>query len=266
MQSEKIDLLVQALVKVQAGLKPVVKNKINRYFKSEAHPKGSPYADLESMWESCRELLSQNGLAVIQTTEFINNNAVLKTQLCHISGQWVDSDYPLNPEKPTPQSLGSALTYGRRYSFESILGLVSTEDDDGEEAMNRGNTTAPKPQAPHYSNKEVLATSPLPKPIAGFQVQNDTAELGNNAPWPEGTMVSDNTQVSDNTHTGEYVVSFGKKNKGKTLNEMGPQEVRSYLNWLKSDADKKGEALKGAASEFADAAEAYLNTNEEVPF
>jgi hypothetical protein len=79
-------------------------------------------------------------------------------------------------------------------------------------------------------------------------------------PWPEGTM------VMGNIHAGEYVVPFGK-NKGKTLNEMGAQEVRSYLNWLQSDAEKKGEALKGAAAEFADAAQAYLAVNEnDIPF
>lgn len=256
MQSEKIDLLVQALVKVQASLRPAFKNRVNPHFKSK-------YADLDSIWDSCRELLSSNKLAISQITEFSGGHTVLKTILLHESGQWISGDYPIIPDKPGPQSLGTTLKYGRRYSLEGIIGIVSNddpEDSDGEET-NKGSDTAPeKTKAPHYSNKEALATSPFPKPIAGFQVQNNTAELGNEVPWPEGTM------VSGNTHAGEYVVSFGKKNKGKTLNEMGPQEVRSYLNWLKSDADKKGEALKGGAAEFADAAEAYLATNDEVPF
>ena len=45
MQSEKIDLLVKALVEVQSKLKPAKKNATNPFFQKK-------YADLESVWES----------------------------------------------------------------------------------------------------------------------------------------------------------------------------------------------------------------------
>ena len=36
-----------------------------------------------------------------------------------------------------PQALGSAITYARRYSLASMLGVMTDEDDDAERAMNR---------------------------------------------------------------------------------------------------------------------------------
>lgn len=256
MQSEKIDLLVSALVKVQAAVKPAVKNKVNTYFKSPAHPGGSPYADLESLWESCRKLLSDNNLAVIQTMEMIDGKPVLNTLLAHGSGQWKEGVYPLNPDKPTPQGFGSAITYARRYCFEAILGLVSTEDDDGEAAMDR-QTPPPKAQAPRNTNQEALAMAPLPKPMVS-NLEDDSP------PWPEDMNAP---RPDRNPHVGEYMVPFGKKYKGRTLNEIGPQEVQSYLNWLRQEEHKKGGDLKGPAAEFADAAEKFLSVvSGEVPF
>src|SRR5699024_8007053 len=40
----------------------------------------------------------------------------------------------MKPEKNTPQSIGSCLTYSRRYSISSIFGITSDEDDDGNQA------------------------------------------------------------------------------------------------------------------------------------
>lgn len=76
---------------------------------------------------------------------------------------------------------------------------------------------------------------------------------------------------------GQYVVRFGKKYSGKTLQEIGYDEVDRYLNWLVDAADKKGEALKDAALEFSNAAILYLKqesitdmtpspAEDEIPF
>jgi hypothetical protein len=58
------------------------------------------------------------------------------------------SEFPL-PMPMTPQAMGSAITYARRYSLVAFLGLVADEDDDG----NAGSAPPPvsvadiKPQA-----------------------------------------------------------------------------------------------------------------------
>ena len=40
------------------------------------------------------------------------------------------------PEHPTSQTLGSAITYARRYALTAVLNLVADEDDDGQAATS----------------------------------------------------------------------------------------------------------------------------------
>ena len=124
-KSESIDQLALALAKAQGELKPAKMNKNNPFFKSK-------YADLESVWDSIRLSFSKNGLSITQTihTDEGGHSALL-THLLHSSGQWITSAMPLHPEKLTPQGLGSAITYARRYALSAIAGVCSDEDDDG---------------------------------------------------------------------------------------------------------------------------------------
>ena len=48
--------------------------------------------------------------------------------VCVEKGMFVESGIPL-PEIADPQKLGSAITYFRRYTLASLLGLKSTDDD-----------------------------------------------------------------------------------------------------------------------------------------
>ena len=128
MQSEQVNELSAGLAKAQGSMKAAVYNRINPHFKSH-------YADLAAVWDAIRAPLSTNGLSVTQTLEPINGvGFYLRTTLYHISGQWISSMYPL-PAEVTPQQLGSALTYARRYSLSSIVGIAADEDDDANEAQ-----------------------------------------------------------------------------------------------------------------------------------
>jgi hypothetical protein len=69
----------------------------------------------------------------------------LTTTLRHTSGQWISSEYPL-PMGATPQQLGSALTYARRYSLSSIACIAADEDDDAEATRTNGLSTVPSPK------------------------------------------------------------------------------------------------------------------------
>lgn len=140
-QSEEIKELVSALSKAQGSMKPAVFNRINPHYKNR-------YADFTSCMDSCREPLSNNGLSIMQYCETVNDKLMLVTMLAHTSGQWMKSYFPLNPVKMDSQSIGSAMTYGKRYSLSAMLGIVSDdEDDDGEASHGRGTNqqTVPKP-------------------------------------------------------------------------------------------------------------------------
>lgn len=124
-----INELITALAKAQGKIQPAIKDKKNPHFKSS-------YADLASIWDACRLPLSENGLAVVQTIESGGKEPVLVTTLAHSSGQWMRSEMPIITQKMDPQGIGSALTYYRRYSLASIVG-VAPEDDDAEGAQKR---------------------------------------------------------------------------------------------------------------------------------
>jgi hypothetical protein len=134
-QSENIAELSSALAKAQGDMQAAIKDSINPFFKSK-------YADLGSVWDAARPVLSKNGLCVIQTTELMNDKIVMVTTLSHSSGQWIKSYLPLNPSKQDSQGIGAAITYLRRYSLSAIVGVVCDDDDDGETAVGRGKVKA----------------------------------------------------------------------------------------------------------------------------
>ncbi len=128
MMSEAIDQLATALSKAQGEMMPAAKDSANPFFKSK-------YADLSSIREASRIPLRDNGLSISQTTQFKDGMLFMVTTLLHISGQWISSELPLDPAKKDPQTMGSLMTYYRRYGLQAILNIAS-EDDDGEKAQS----------------------------------------------------------------------------------------------------------------------------------
>jgi len=123
MQSESIANLAKALSIVQGKLTYAKKDSENPFFKSK-------YADLESVWDACRDLLSANGLAVVQLPgEYFEGTMALTTIITHSSGEWISQQMSLPVTKPDAQGAGSALTYMRRYALAAVVGVVQADDD-----------------------------------------------------------------------------------------------------------------------------------------
>ena len=135
-QSNVIGALAAALCKVQGSMIGAVKDSSNPFFKSK-------YADLASVWESCRAQLAANNLCVIQTTEMGEHGAVLVTTLAHSSGEWIRGVFPIKTKDESPQVFLSALTYARRGSLAAIVGIAQI-DDDGESAQGRKVVVTPE--------------------------------------------------------------------------------------------------------------------------
>ena len=135
-QSPQINELATALAKAQGEITGASKERTNPFFKSS-------YADLTSVWDACREALSKNGLAVIQTTACTNGAVTLITTLAHSSGQWIRGTWPIKPVKEDLQGYVSAVTYGRRVCLASMVGVAPrSDDDDAEGASGRKATSA----------------------------------------------------------------------------------------------------------------------------
>ena len=130
-QSESIAKLATALSIVQGKLTYAKKDSANPFFKSK-------YADLESVWDACRDLLSANGLAVMQFpgtnyVEDLGEHKILtmsmRTILAHSSGEWISHEMSMPITKVDAQGAGSALTYMRRYALAAVVGVVQADDD-----------------------------------------------------------------------------------------------------------------------------------------
>lgn len=129
--SESISKLTEAMAKAQAKMTPAAKDQENPHFKSK-------FADLAACWDVARAPLSENGLAVFQPACVVAEGVTVVTLLSHVSGEWMCAELTLPLAQKTPQAVGSAISYGRRYSFSSMLGIVSRdEDDDGSSASCR---------------------------------------------------------------------------------------------------------------------------------
>lgn len=131
-KSETIGNLTLALSKVQAQLRPAKENSKNPFFKSS-------YADLGSVWDSVRNLLADNELAIIQMPTDVGG---VTTILSHSSGEFISSTMYI-PSKEDAHGVGSAISYARRYALASFVGVV-TGDDDGNGAVKGTPTTTSK--------------------------------------------------------------------------------------------------------------------------
>lgn len=124
--------IAAALVKAQAGFRAAKKTAANPFFRSK-------YATLAEVWEAVAPALTDAGIAVIQPISVDAAGGIfVDTALLHISGESLSCRCPvLFKDRDNPQTMGSAITYARRYSLSAMLGVV-TEDDDGEAAMGCG--------------------------------------------------------------------------------------------------------------------------------
>jgi len=129
--SNTIVELAKALNKAQAKMGGAVKGAANPYFKSK-------YADLNSVIEACKEHLNSEGISVIQPVVSDETGDHVETILVHTSGEYIASRMRLKVQKENDmQAYGSAISYARRYGLQSMVFIPSSEDDDGEKAVNR---------------------------------------------------------------------------------------------------------------------------------
>lgn len=183
--SPDISELSKALFSIQNNLPPAIKDARNTFV-------GNDYATLNSVMETCRDALYSHGIWLVQLpcpapVELGSGHIGLETRLTHIdSGQWLSSVTVIPLPKSDPQGLGSALTYARRYSLCTILGII-TEDDDGNAASvhpqrpcktqsQPKNRTQDKPRNSNSSTQSQSSTS-LPK-LDGISYKNVQADDG----------------------------------------------------------------------------------------
>ncbi len=113
----------------------ISKDSTNPFFKSK-------YFDVNGLLEHVEPILQKNELVLLQP---IKDNFVSTEIYCVETGEFISSKIEL-PDLKDPQKLGSAITYYRRYTLQSLLGLQAEDDD--------GNKAAQKPKSKPTLSKE----------------------------------------------------------------------------------------------------------------
>ena len=141
--SEQINELAKALAAAQGELEPAEKNSTAAVGKEGKLKR--KYADLTAMIDAVRKVLPKHGLSIAQI--------VLPSEgVAHVR-----MPYDNTGSKNAIQSMGSAITYARRYSLSALVGVVADDDDDGEGAWRRDDDREqPRRNAPE--------PAPQPKP------------------------------------------------------------------------------------------------------
>ena len=125
--STTITKIAPALLAAQKEIGAAKKDAENPFFHST-------YADLGSVMEACKESLNKNGITVLQPIGTNECGVYVETVLLHESGEWISDGMRISPKSDTnPQDQGSAISYARRYSLQSMV-FIPAEDDDANKA------------------------------------------------------------------------------------------------------------------------------------
>lgn len=150
--SESIKEIASALCKFQGEVKNPGNNATNPMYKSK-------YSTLDNVINTIKPVLAKYGLSYIQSPSTSDDGLHIGTTtlLMHESGEWIESDaitlpaYKLGKDSVKvydAQAAGIAITYSRRYSLSSVLGISSEDDDDANgiihESGSGGKPISPK--------------------------------------------------------------------------------------------------------------------------
>jgi ERF superfamily len=149
-RSEQIDELVKALASAGLEFEPILRDQVNPEFSSD-------YADLAQEIAHTKPALHKHGVVVLQFPRLVTGKngrpgVEITTMLC-CGNQFLAFELTMpaaDENKFDAHTIGKAITYGRRYSYESALCISGEHDDDGNAAAGfpprRGSKANGSPQ------------------------------------------------------------------------------------------------------------------------
>lgn len=124
---------MKKLLEVKKEIGTLTKNSKNPFFKSQ-------YLDLNAILEEIDPIMQKHGLILLQP---IKANEVFTSIIDSENGQTIVTSSMVIPSTITdPQKMGACVTYFRRYTLKSLLGIAE-QDDDGTLASQPTKPTIP---------------------------------------------------------------------------------------------------------------------------
>ena len=201
--TEVKDALTDALSKLQADLSPVKRGET-----ADTGSYSYKYAELADVAAEVYPLLGKYGLAFVCMPEYDEGRYLLVGQLEHVSGEKRPGVFPL-PERGSPQQIGSALTYGRRYLLGCLTGIVTEADDDGKAASQ-----TPPPATKKTAPKKQLRRVPDTREPLWADIKTAREAKG----WSSADVQAD----------------FAVMHDGKKLMDATADELQAYLTVLQA--------------------------------
>ena len=152
------------LWKAKQQIGAVSKNAKNPHFKNN-------YADINALTKEVEPILLDHGLLMMQP---IVDGYVSTVIMDAESGESISSSMQL-PAIQDPQKIGSAITYYRRYTLQSLL-CLQTEDDDAQTASQHVKNTKPTFPQERFENglakieKGELTKEKFIKALEGYEL------------------------------------------------------------------------------------------------
>src|SRR5882762_10353457 len=116
--------IYEKLLEAQKEIGAIKKDSDNPFFKSK-------YFDINAILREVKPILNKHGLVLTQHLMVIEGKNGLLTAITDAeSGEILLESRCFLPDLVKSQEMGSAITYFRRYSLQSLLAL-DAEDDDG---------------------------------------------------------------------------------------------------------------------------------------
>ena len=200
--------IAAALAKAQSTMQNATLNKTNPHFRSR-------YADLAAIRDAAVPALAAEGIAVVQEIATREFGPVVVTRLLK-GEEEIASECPvIVGANCKPQEFGSALTYARRYSLASIVGISAEEDDDANAAQDT--TKAGAPATPKATR--AAPTAPDVPTVPVTQTDDDQPD------WP--TFVAAFKEQLANAKDAAWVNAFVKAHNG-AISNLKSADARLY--------------------------------------
>lgn len=157
-QSQALDKFFEAMAKAQGQFAPAALDGEGHYGK---------YSTISAVLAAVRKPLAENGIAIVQRPQVApegKTGVFVETLLGHSSGQFMSCTFAMPLKGTEPVNFGSVMTYVRRYSLTSMLGI---EQEDFEDKRPPGEAPAEpqkldtKPEAQQKSGDAAAAENAL---------------------------------------------------------------------------------------------------------
>lgn len=147
--------LQEKILALQGEVGAIAKDSKNPFYKSA-------YFDINKLVEVLKPLLQKHKIIIIQPTRVIDGKNVLETQIIDTESEQFMNSSIVIPDNIEPQKMGSAITYLRRYTLQSLL-FLQAEDDDANVASGRVyKLTGQETKDPQYAPRKAVKAPQKP--------------------------------------------------------------------------------------------------------